>query len=74
MKSKYFVIFWPIVLFEYDVKFLLLNNSAEKVKKNLMKLNFLTYLTFILFSLTSHITFDVFHSHFLTLKNKALHA
>lgn len=33
MKSKYFLIFWPIVLFEYDVKFLLLNNFAEKVKK-----------------------------------------
>ena len=33
MKSKYVVIFWPIVLFEYNVKFLLLNNFAEKVKK-----------------------------------------
>ena len=39
MKSKYFVIFWPIVLLEYDVKFLLLNNFAEKVKK-LTELNF----------------------------------
>ena len=33
MKSKYVVIFWPIVLFEYNVKFLLLNDFAEKVKK-----------------------------------------
>lgn len=41
MKSKYFVIFWPIVLLEYDVKVLLLNNFAEKVKKlNLTELNF----------------------------------
>lgn len=41
MKSKYFVIFWPIVLFEYDVKFLLLNNSAEKVKKKFNEIKLL---------------------------------